>query len=333
MWDSVFQTLFTEAGQMVGSLVNPNTRLFFGYTLSAALLAVLVWAVHEKQQRSFKGMVKYLFNPRIWWHTSAKLDYRLFVINRVVRLFIWAPVLLTMVPIAIGLSDGLEAVFGQLQPLSTNPVTVTLWFTLLLFLFDDFTRFLLHLAMHKIPALWEFHKVHHSAQVLTPMTVYRSHPLESFLYATRMALAQGAAVGVSYYFFGPTLSMLDILGANMFIFVFNMAGSNLRHSHVYWKWGNTIEKWFISPAQHQIHHSTNPVHFDKNFGTTLAVWDRLFNSLVLSSTAKRLRFGLGGREASHRSVADAYIRPFRALFKRRKPISKQTTPDHTTRPV
>lgn len=333
MWDSVFQTLFTEAGQMVGSLVNPNTRLFFGYTLSAALLAALVWAVREKHQRSLKGMVKYLFNPKIWWHTSATLDYRLFVVNRLIRLFIWAPVLFSMVPIAIGLSDALEAVFGQLQPLSTNPVTVTLCFTLLLFLFDDLTRFLLHLAMHKIPALWEFHKVHHSAQVLTPMTVYRSHPLESFLYATRMALAQGTAVGISYYLFGPTLSMLDILGANLFIFIFNMAGSNLRHSHVYWQWGNVLEKWLISPAQHQVHHSTNPAHFDKNFGTTLAIWDRLFNSLVLSSTASRLRFGLGRREASHRSVVDAYTRPFRALFMRRKSPDKQSATEHTTRPV
>src|ERR1039458_8498353 len=31
---------------------------------------------------------------------------------------------------------------------------------------------------HAIPALWEFHKVHHSAEVLTPLTEMRTHPVE-----------------------------------------------------------------------------------------------------------------------------------------------------------
>ena len=112
----------------------------------------------------------------------------------------------------------------------------------------------LTLLLFLVPFLWEFHKVHHSALVLTPMTVYRSHPVESFFYATRMAIAQGCAVGLCYFLFGPTLSMADILGANVFIFAFNVMGSNLRHSHVKWSWGKHIEKWFISPLQHQIHH-------------------------------------------------------------------------------
>jgi hypothetical protein len=69
---------------------------------------------------------------------------------------------------------------------------------------------------------------------MTPMTIYRSHPFESYLYACRMALSQGIAVGIGYYLFGPTLSMYDLLGANIFVFTFNVMGSNLRHSHLWW---------------------------------------------------------------------------------------------------
>ena len=36
--------------------------------------------------------------------------------------------------------------------------------------------------MHRVPALWEFHKVHHSAEVLTPLTEWRQHPLELMLF-------------------------------------------------------------------------------------------------------------------------------------------------------
>lgn len=296
-------------------LIDPNKRLFIGYILGAVVFGLWVYIAHQRHTQNNKGFFHYLLNPRIWFHKSALLDYQLFVVNRIVRAFLWAPLILTMVPIAMGLSDGLEWLFGKHQFLSEHGNIVIFVFTLVLFLFDDFTRFLLHYLMHKVPVLWEFHKVHHSALVLTPMTVYRSHPVESFLYACRMGLAQGCAVGLCYFLFGPTLSMADILGANVFIFVFNVMGSNLRHSHVKWRWGNLVEKWFISPVQHQIHHSRQVRFHDKNFGTALAVWDRLFGTLVLSGNTRFLVFGLDKKESSHSSVLDAYLRPFNACIK------------------
>ncbi|MCW8107451.1 sterol desaturase family protein [Alteromonas ponticola] len=302
--------LFNEFQQLANSLFDANSRLFLGYLIGAIVCAALVFAA-QSGQRTLPALARFLFPRKLWWHRSARLDYQLLVINRLIRAFLWAPVVLTMVPIALAFSDLLEVCFGHIAPIAKRPDVVLFSFTLILFLLDDFTRFILHLLMHKIPFLWHYHKVHHSAEVLTPLTVYRSHPLESFLYASRMAVAQGIAVGLSYYLFGPALSMIDILGANLFIFIFNMFGSNLRHSHVKWHWGQRVEKWLISPVQHQIHHSTKPAHFDKNFGTTLAVWDRLFGSLVLSQKGQPLRFGLGKGQRAHRDLSDAYLGPVR----------------------
>lgn len=305
---------------LVEYLLDPNKRLFVGYLAGAILFAFLIYLKHGKLQTNDRGFFLYLFNPRIWFHKSAILDYQLFIINRILRSLLWAPIVMSMVPIAIGLSSALEWALGNIQPITEQRWIVVFVFTLLLFLFDDFTRFLLHFIMHKSPFLWQFHKVHHSAKVLTPLTVYRSHPIENFLYATRMAIAQGTAVGFGYFLFGPTLSMYDILGANVFIFAFNIMGSNLRHSHIKWRWGNNIEKWLISPLQHQIHHSRQRQFFDCNFGTALAVWDRLFQTLVLSGNTERIVFGLSDKEASHRSLLDAYLRPFKSclqmLFKK-----------------
>ena len=296
-------------------LVDANKRIFSLYLLSALLIAILVW-LGNRSLRSRQSLLGYLFNKKIWWHESAKLDYLLFVVNRVFKALMWAPIVLTMVPIAIGFSGLLESVFGTVHPLSTQPQIVIGVFTLLLFLLDDFTRFLLHLALHRVPFLWDFHKVHHSAKVLTPMTIYRTHPLESYLYACRMAFAQGLAVGVGYFLFGPQLSMFDVLGANLFVFLFNVMGSNLRHSHVRWAWGNRIENWFVSPAQHQIHHSDKPAHFDKNLGSALAIWDRMCGTLVKSSEATRVRFGLGKSASGHAGVVDVYIAPFQQNWQR-----------------
>ncbi|NMH61527.1 sterol desaturase family protein [Alteromonas ponticola] len=319
--------LLNEFQQLANSLFDANSRLFLGYLVGAAVFAALVF-IAQNQQKSVRALARFLFPRKLWWHRSARLDYQLLVVNRLIRAFLWAPIVLTMVPIALAFSDLLETTFGYIQPLSKQKEIVLVSFTLILFLFDDFTRFLLHLLMHKVPFLWHYHKVHHSAQVLTPLTVYRSHPLESFLYASRMAVAQGVAVGVSYYLFGPALSMIDILGANLFVFIFNMLGSNLRHSHVKWHWGNWVEKWFISPVQHQIHHSTNKAHFDKNFGTTLALWDRLYGSLALSQKGQSLRFGLGRRQQGHRSLTDAYVGPLLdhwRSFKPRIPTQQNTS--------
>jgi sterol desaturase/sphingolipid hydroxylase (fatty acid hydroxylase superfamily) len=189
-------------------------------------------------------------------------------------------------------------------------------------LLDDLTRFLLHLAMHKVPVLWDFHKVHHSAKVMTPMTIYRSHPFESYLYTCRMALSQGLAVGIGYYFFGPTLSMFDVLGANIFVFVFNVMGANLRHSHVWWSWGDKIESWFISPAQHQVHHSDKPEHFDRNLGSTFAIWDRMIGTLIRSSKVGKIRFGIGAGDPGHDSVYQAYLKPFKDNLSRMAFVKK-----------
>ena len=70
-------------------------------------------------------------------------------------------------------------------------------------------------------------------------------------------------------------------------------GANLRHSHVKLKYPSILEHIFISPYQHQIHHSSNSKHFDKNMGSKLAVWDYLFGTLILSKETSKLRFGLG----------------------------------------
>ena len=304
-----------------GYLVDANKRVFGIYLVSAILLAIPAYLVQKKNFRlgAFWG---YLFNKKIWFHASARLDYSLFIVNRLLKVLLWAPIVLTMVPIAIGFSGILETLFGETAPVTDNQVVIIGIFTLVLFLLDDLTRFLLHLAMHKVPVLWDFHKVHHSAKVMTPMTIYRSHPFESYLYACRMALAQGLAVGIGYYFFGPTLSMFDVLGANIFVFVFNVMGANLRHSHVWWSWGDKVESWFISPAQHQVHHSDKFEHFDRNLGSTFAIWDRMVGTLIYSSKVGKIRFGIGAGDSGHQSIYQAYIKPFQDNVSRMTSVRK-----------
>ena len=104
----------------------------------------------------------------------------------------------------------------------------------------------------------------------------------------------------------------------LFVFLFNVFGSNLRHSHIWLGFGDKVENWIISPAQHQIHHSDSVKHFDTNFGTALAIWDRMFSCLIKSSSVKQISFGLGKDKTDHSSLAKIYLRPFTEAGSMRK---------------
>ncbi|PAJ76152.1 fatty acid hydroxylase [Pseudoalteromonas sp. NBT06-2] len=291
-----------------------NKRIFVIYLISGVVLSIPVF-IKVSKVKTLPEFLKFLFPKDVWLHESAKQDYKLWILNKVLKTLLFGPIVLTMVPIALALSNLLETSLGTFEPFILAHWKIVTIFTTALFLVDDFTRFFLHWILHKIPFLWEFHKVHHSAKVLTPFTIYRSHPIESYLYACRMAIVQGSVVGAGYYLFGATLSMYDVLGANLFVFIFNFFGSNLRHSHVWLSWGDKIESVFISPAQHQIHHSDNPKHFDRNLGAALAIWDRLFGTYLKASQVGKITFGAGQYDAGHNSIVAIYLKPFYMAIK------------------
>ena len=310
---------FTELSQY---LVDANKRIYIVYLVSALVLAIPCYWVHRSAKcASFTGFLTFVFPKSVYSHQSAKHDYAMLVINKLIKSSLFPLVLISMVPVAIGVSSFIEHLFGIMEPYPLSSGTIIAIFTLLLFVFDDLTRFFLHYLLHKVPFLWEFHKVHHSALVLTPFTIYRSHPIENLLYAFRMVITQGFVVGMCYYLFGDTLKMYDILGANAFVFIFNFLGSNLRHSHIWLSWGDEIENVFISPAQHQIHHSANPKHFDANFGSAIAIWDRLFGCLIKASSINReqgetITYGISVNHAGHKCLLQIYCEPFKKVVQR-----------------
>jgi sterol desaturase/sphingolipid hydroxylase (fatty acid hydroxylase superfamily) len=53
-----------------------------------------------------------------------------------------------------------------------------------------------------MPFLWEFHKVHHTATVLTPLTIFRVHPVYMCIFLNILALFTGLAAGVGEYLLG-----------------------------------------------------------------------------------------------------------------------------------
>ena len=214
------------------------------------------------------------------------------------------PIMIGANEIALWTHTWLNDSFGFYTYKGLGYTEIMLLFTMTLFVVSDFTRYWLHRFMHTLPLLWRFHAIHHSAKVLTPITFYRVHPVENILFGLRFSLSIGLVTGIFVYLFGGMLSLKDVLGVNIIVFVFNIIGSNLRHSHIklsYFRW---LEKIFISPFQHQINHST--LFYNYNFGGTLALWDLCFNTLKYSCDIKSMRLGLA-RENRFKTVLDLLL--------------------------
>jgi sterol desaturase/sphingolipid hydroxylase (fatty acid hydroxylase superfamily) len=200
---------------------------------------------------------------------------------------------------------------GPASPSDFTHAGLLISYTLALIFFDDFVRFFQHWLFHKVPVMWSFHKVHHSAQVLTPFTNYRNHPVESFIFHCRRIFTYSFVTGAFLYFVGNDLSLLDVFFAATVRKVFNHVGSNLRHSHIWISWGNLLEHIFISPAQHQIHHSDAAEHLDKNMGSMFAIWDWIFGTLVIAGPQKDLVLGLRHEPNDrYRTFSDNVVMPF-----------------------
>ena len=107
---------------------------------------------------------------------------------------------------------------------NTLPIIVISAFTIFQFTLDDLSKYVIHRFMHKFPILWSIHKVHHSATTLTPMTVFRTHPLEGIIFSLRSAVTQAISISVFIFLFGNNVSLLAILGVNVFVF-FNLSNS------------------------------------------------------------------------------------------------------------
>jgi len=276
---------------------SPNQRLFWLYLLSSLLIATVYLLLNPEEK-------KINISKDLWLHPSATLDYRYFIVSFFIKLWLLLPLLIGVNEVMFFTQQFLTDTFGFHAVKGLSYTEIMLVFTLTLFVASDFTRYWLHRFMHTIPLLWKFHKVHHSAKVLTPITFYRVHPVENILFGLRFSLTIGLISGIFLYFFGGLLSLMDVLGVNVIVFVFNFLGSNLRHSHIKVKYFRWIEKMFISPYQHQIHHSTTLYNY--NFGGYLALWDLWFGTLKHSAEVEDLTFGLHGKN-QFKSVLDLLL--------------------------
>jgi sterol desaturase/sphingolipid hydroxylase (fatty acid hydroxylase superfamily) len=315
-----FSTIARQVAGAVYGAVLPDARssLHWPFLLLTVVLAVAIFLV--RGGRGAKGMdgkerpcglVEYLLPRGIYLHPSARVDIGLYLLDRAL-LPVWSIVLLGLLAPKLEQTTiaTLQFCFGASPKLQI----CTAWklcYGLVTLLLVDMGFFFYHLIMHKTRIGWAIHKVHHSAEVLTPLTRMREHFLEAPIEAAFTGAGLVLSSGLFAYLFGAPITEITVMNVGIFFFLYALNG-NFRHYHVSLRYPRWLEYWLQSPGMHHTHHSYLRQHWDTNLGLVTSVWDRLFGTLYIAEADEATPWGLGPVEqANYRTLSQNLAAPFR----------------------
>ncbi|WP_258105658.1 sterol desaturase family protein [Marinoscillum sp. MHG1-6] len=174
------------------------------------------------------------------------------------------------------------------------------WAFVLCFLGSDLIYYLFHRLGHQTQLFWAGHVTHHSSREFNLSIAVRFpfQVLYRFIFWTPLALLG----------FHP--SMIILTDSIVFIYAFYL------HTKLVGKLGS-LEWLFNTPSHHRVHHSSNEVYLDTNFGGVFIIWDRLFGTF--REETEKPQYGLTHEVNTHnpfRLQFDEYIYTFRSAIQK-----------------
>jgi sterol desaturase/sphingolipid hydroxylase (fatty acid hydroxylase superfamily) len=306
------EALVAPLERVAATILNPASILSV-WSVAAALALAFVWLAQRslrlRGRLRARALLRALLSRRQLRSRSTRADalYALASLAMLGAIIGWAVISTNWV------SEGVVALLARRFGPPADPAP-DIWRnaarTLALFLAYDIGFFVDHTLKHRIPALWELHKVHHAAETLTPLVNFRVHPLDALMLANMLALFIGVGGGVATYMLGPRATSFLLFDDNVLMILYIFLTAQLQHSEIWIPFTGLWGRFLMSPAHHQLHHSSDPAHFNCNLGASLALWDWLAGSLRTPSIeSPRLKFGASGFVNDPHGVAGFLIEP------------------------
>jgi sterol desaturase/sphingolipid hydroxylase (fatty acid hydroxylase superfamily) len=288
---------FEKLLQAGAILLSPGAILSLPELVISLILAAAFLTLRQHRRRGRihpRAILRALLaSRRILLHPSTGADLIYYAINTfaIATLIGWG--ILSAGAVSAFTTLAFNHHFGARAPATLPAWELRAGITLVTFLAYEFGYYLDHVMKHRIPFFWEFHKTHHSAEVLTPLTVYRVHPFDTLIFVNIIALSSGLCHGAFTYAAGKPINLYAVDGTNTLLAVCFFLLAQLQHSQFWIPLRGLPGRILLSPAHHQLHHSLDPAHYNQNFGSFLAVFDWLFRTLTIPPLASpRLKFGV-----------------------------------------
>jgi alkylglycerol monooxygenase len=148
----------------------------------------------------------------------------------------------------------------------------------------DFLSYWYHRFSHRINFLWAGHITHHSSELFNLSNGFRT------------SLFQGINRIVFWAF-------LPLFGFSPLTLVVILKVSGIYDFFVHTEYGpkvSFLEKVFITPSLHKVHHGKNDIYLDKNYGSTFSIWDRLFGTF--QEETEKVSFGVTGNYVDNNPI-------------------------------
>lgn len=174
-----------------------------------------------------------------------------------------------------------------------------------MFLCRDFVYYWIHRAEHGVKLLWASHMIHHSSEEFTFTTAVRMPWMEA-MYKPFLAI------------WAPLLGFHPVAFAAMGALV--LVVGQFQHTELLAR-RTWLDLVFVTPSAHRVHHGSNSRYLDKNFGSMLIIWDRMFGTF--EAETETVRYGLVGDKRVDRPT-DALTGGYPELFESARHQSSTT---------
>jgi sterol desaturase/sphingolipid hydroxylase (fatty acid hydroxylase superfamily) len=160
----------------------------------------------------------------------------------------------------------------------------------------DLVQYWVHRCFHRIPSLWRFHAVHHSAQTMDWIAGARMHFIEI------LVLRSTTVIPMFVLGFHQT-------AINAYVFAVYLY-STFIHSNVNWRFP-WVERIFVTPRFHHWHHGIEQEAIDVNFAIHFPIFDKLFGTYFLPENRWPAGYGVQGHP-----VPKGYMKQLKYPFRR-----------------
>ena len=174
------------------------------------------------------------------------------------------------------------------------PIWVKLCFA---FILKDFIHWNVHRFLHRVPFLWQFHKLHHSAEEMGFAAHLRFHWMETIVYNTLQYIPMAIiGFGLEEYFF---------------VHIIALSIGHFNHSNVKINLG-PLKYIFNNPQMHLWHHAKEiPSKYGVNFGLSLSLWDYIFKTAYIPDDNANIVLGFKNIEEYPKTFIKQMLYPFR----------------------
>lgn len=151
------------------------------------------------------------------------------------------------------------------------------------FIVSDFVQWNTHRLLHRVPFLWNFHKVHHSVKEMGFAAHLRYHWMEPVVYKSILYIPIAIIGG---------FDAQDVA----IVHFFALTVGHLNHANLGWDYG-PFRYIFNNPKMHIWHHAKQlPKHvrYGVNYGLTLSIWDYLFKTDHVPHDGRDIELGFEG---------------------------------------